>query len=149
MTFITTTNSVEDTLDVAAKLAARLRAGDCVELVGDLGSGKTHFVKGLAAGLGYKGEVTSPTFTISQIYSLPGDRHLYHFDFYRLAGDHLIAGELGDALADPQGIVVTEWGQTMHAVLPLDRFRVSLEASESGGRQIKIEGPSSRLEGLK
>lgn len=149
MTFITTTNSVEDTLDVAAKLAARLRAGDCVELVGDLGSGKTHFVKGLAAKLGYMGEVTSPTFTISQIYSLPSEQHLYHFDFYRLAEDHLIAGELGDALSDPQGIVATEWGQAMHSVLPRDRFKVSLAASEGGGRQIKIEGPASRLEGLK
>lgn len=149
MTFITTTNSVENTLDVAAKLAARLSAGDCVELVGDLGSGKTHFVKGLAAKLGYMGEVTSPTFTISQIYPLPGDLSLYHFDFYRLADDRLIAGELGDALSDPQGIVVTEWGQAMHAVLPLDRFKVSLEASQNGGRQIKIEGPASRVEGLK
>ena len=100
---------VEDTKRMAETLAAFVQAGDCIELSGDLGAGKTQFVQGLAAGLGISAQVISPTFNILLTY--PGGRvPLFHFDLYRL-DDALELEGIGfyDVLED-EGVVCIEWG---------------------------------------
>ena len=116
---------VEDTKRMAEKLAAFVQAGDCIELSGDLGAGKTQFVQGLAAGLGISAQVISPTFNILLTY--PGGRvPLFHFDLYRL-DDALELEDIGfyDVLED-EGVVCIEWGDKFPDALPDDRLVVRL-----------------------
>ncbi len=109
--------SAEDTIAHGRALAATLRRGDVLALCGDLGAGKTHFVKGLAAGLGASAPVTSPTFTLIHEY-LGGRLPLYHFDFYRL-DDEDEALKIGfDEYLDGDGVCVIEWADKFPALLP-------------------------------
>ncbi|MBQ9145656.1 MAG: tRNA (adenosine(37)-N6)-threonylcarbamoyltransferase complex ATPase subunit type 1 TsaE [Clostridia bacterium] len=105
-----TSTCIQDTYQIAAKLAATLRGGEVVLLCGDLGSGKTTFVKGLAHALGIDQVVTSPTFTLMNTYQ--GTKlKLYHFDLYRLgAGD---AEDMGfdEFFHDPDAVCCIEWSR--------------------------------------
>jgi tRNA threonylcarbamoyladenosine biosynthesis protein TsaE len=109
-----------------------------LELISDLGGGKTTFVKGLARGLGYTGEVTSPTFTLSRIYPLPDGRELHHFDLYRLSGSDVVIEELAEVL-DKAGIIVAlEWPETAKTVLPADRLSLTLRVTGDDAREIEM-----------
>jgi len=136
-----TTNSEEETAAVARRLAAGLNAGDVLLLSGNLGAGKTAFVRGLAQGLGIDpDEVSSPTFTLVQEYR-GGRVPLFHVDLYRLApGD---VDDLGlDALA-ADGVLAVEWAERM----PRDdagAIRVRLEHAGEDQRRITIEGDVGR-----
>ena len=113
----TISHSPAETFALGEKLAASLRAGDVVALDGDLGAGKTHFIKGLAAGLGHTGDVTSPTFTLVHEYT-GGRLPLYHFDFYRLeTDDEALRIGLDDYLT-AGGIVAIEWAGKFPTLLP-------------------------------
>lgn len=106
-------------------LGQRLAAGDVICLTGDLGAGKTLFVQGLAAGLGVTDDVTSPTFTILQVYD-GGRLPLYHFDLYRLDDP----GQLEDIgfteYAGGRGAAVIEWADKFAAAMPEERLWVEL-----------------------
>jgi len=108
-----------------------------LELISDLGGGKTTFVQGLARGLGFTGEVTSPTFTLSNIYKLPDGRELHHFDLYRLAGSDVVIEELADITEDSEIIVAIEWPETAKQVLPKDHL--SLTFTMTGDEERAIE----------
>ena len=98
-------------------IAATLRRGDVLALCGDLGAGKTHFVKGIATGLQSDAPVTSPTFTLIHEY-LGGRLPVYHFDFYRLE-DEDEALKIGlDEYLDGDGVCVIEWADKFPALLP-------------------------------
>lgn len=113
----TTSAKPSETLGFARKLAPGLQPGSVIALCGDLGSGKTHFVKGLAEGLGYLGEVTSPTFTLIHEY-LGGLMPLYHFDFYRIENeDEALEIGIEDYLAG-DGVCVIEWADKFRDLLP-------------------------------
>lgn len=102
------TASPEETEALAAGLAGGLRPGDCVGLIGELGSGKTCFVKGLARGLGAQGYIKSPSFTIINIYE-GGRLPLYHIDLYRLSGmEEFREAGLEDYIYG-NGVSVIEW----------------------------------------
>jgi tRNA threonylcarbamoyladenosine biosynthesis protein TsaE len=122
------------------RLAPALKGGEVIELASDLGGGKTTLVKGLAKGLGYSGEVVSPTFTISRVYQLPDQRELHHFDFYRLAPDDITAEELAEVAHQPDKIVVIEWAGHVGAHLPEDRLKIELIATSETDRDITISG---------
>ncbi len=132
--------------DVAATVAHghavadSLHRGDVLALSGDLGAGKTHFVKGLAAGLGATVSVTSPTFTL--IHEYPGGRlPLYHFDFYRL-DDEDEALKIGlDEYLDGEGVCVIEWAEKFPALLPPHTRWLRFTHREDGTRQIE-ESPA-------
>jgi len=112
-----TSHSPEQTLTAGCALGASLTPGSVIALCGDLGAGKTQFVKGLAIGLGCDARVTSPTFTL--LHEYPGGRlPLYHFDFYRLEteGDLLQIG-LDDYL-ESGGVLAIEWADKFPALLP-------------------------------
>jgi tRNA threonylcarbamoyladenosine biosynthesis protein TsaE len=112
---------------LGAELATRLRAGDVVVLSGELGAGKTTFAQGLGAGLGVRGDVTSPTFVISRVHpSLGVGPHLVHVDAYRLGG----VAELDDLDLDTsldEAVTVVEWGDGIAEGLADDRVEVRIE----------------------
>lgn len=111
-----------------------------IELAGDLGGGKTTLVGGLARGLGYSGEVTSPTFTLSHIYPISDDKELHHFDFYRLEPGDIVASQLAEVAGRPDVITVIEWAGNAGAALPEDRLTLKLEATGETTRDIVITG---------
>jgi tRNA threonylcarbamoyladenosine biosynthesis protein TsaE len=122
------TASAAATQDLAGRLAALVRGGDLLLLVGDLGAGKTAFTQGFARGLGVLEPVTSPTFTLARAYD--GRLVLNHLDVYRL--DHLSeTADLGlGELLDSDGVTVIEWGDRVLAALPLDYLEVRLELGD-------------------
>ena len=130
--------SVGDTVSFADRFSSSLSFGDCVALYGDLGTGKTHFVKGVAAGLGYTGEVTSPTFNIVNEYK-GGRLDLYHFDMYRITGwDDLDSTGYFEYL-ESGGVVIAEWSENIENALPENAIRVRIERIDDNTRKITIE----------
>lgn len=116
-----------------------MRGGETVELVSDLGGGKTTFVRGLARGYGSRDTVASPTFTINKIYkSRTGQIH--HFDFYRLNEPGVLTDQLAESLGNPKAVTVVEWSDIVKDVLPQDRITVNLRpvAGNSEARDIGI-----------
>jgi len=120
--------------------------GDVIELISDLGGGKTTFVQGLAHGLGYKGPVTSPTFTLSQVYRLHSPLELHHYDLYRLGQSGAVGDELAEDLHDPAIITVIEWADIAKHDLPADRLRVHFEVTSNTGRKLKFSAGGPRSE---
>ena len=129
------TNSEEETADLAARFASTLHPGSIVLLTGDLGAGKTAFVRGMASGLGLDPEdVSSPTFTLVQEYR--GRTTLYHVDLYRLDGRE--AEDLGlEELTASGGIAAIEWAEKLPTRLP-GAVSVTIEDSGEDRREIKI-----------
>ena len=131
-------NSLEEMLDFGRTIASRLRGGEVIELVGDVGAGKTTFTKGLATGLGVQDTVQSPTFTISREYATSGTLHLVHYDFYRLDDAGIMADELAETLSESSNVTVVEWAETVAAVLPKDRLTlaINLVADDETAREL-------------
>ena len=131
----------EDTFTIGKKLAETVRPGEIYTLNGDLGVGKTVFTKGLAAGLGIKEPVTSPTFTILQEYE-SGRLPLYHFDVYRI-GDPEEMDEIGyEDYFYGCGICLIEWAELIEELIPEEAFAVYIEKDLDKGldyRRIRIE----------
>lgn len=130
------TASVDETMAVGERLAAHLRSGDIVALYGDLGTGKTHLVKGIARALGVNEvDVSSPTFTIVQEYA--GAWPIYHIDAYRV--EHLDEFyELGyEDYFYGNGLCLVEWPDRVESLLPDDTIRLRL--SHQGGDRRRIE----------
>jgi tRNA threonylcarbamoyladenosine biosynthesis protein TsaE len=124
---------------LGAELAAGLEAGAVLALVGGLGAGKTRFVKGLAKGLGFSGEVTSPTFALVHEYR-GGRLPLFHFDLYRLKDEQELLGIGWDEFFDEPGIVVAEWADLFPDLLPEGTQWLHFEVLPEGGRRI-LSGP--------
>lgn len=151
--------SSEATEQLGASLGASLKGGVVLELISDLGGGKTTFVRGLIRGLGSNDHVSSPTFKLSNVYELTQpdntawDRveRVYHYDFYRLPDAGLMGHELHEALSDPNGVVVVEWGEVVAQVLPKDRITIHIRATGETARAIVIDCPPQMeyvLEGI-
>jgi tRNA threonylcarbamoyladenosine biosynthesis protein TsaE len=131
------TTTPEETEAAGAELAVRLAPGDVVLVTGELGSGKTTFVRGAARALGVKGPVTSPTFTIGHL--LPGRPEIAHVDLYRLPS---LAGEdpaLLDDYLTPERVAFVEWPQAAGPRLDRVAARVRLEHLGGDRRRITIE----------
>lgn len=118
-----------------SELGASLAAGSVLALVGGLGAGKTQLAKGLAEGVGYPGEVTSPTFALVQEYR-GGRLPVFHFDYYRLrSADELLA--IGwDEYLDQRGLVIAEWADLFPELLPPETRWLRLEALPDGSRRV-------------
>ena len=110
-----------------------------IELIGDVGTGKTTFVRGFANGLGLKESITSPSFTISKSYALPNNRTLIHYDFYRLNNPGIMKAELEESLSNKNNIIVIEWADSVTNVLPNNRIQINIAYDENDGRKIEIE----------
>ena len=130
------TKTEKETFDLGRAFVAQLKSGCVVALDGDLGTGKTVFVKGMAAGLGIAGHVLSPTFTLLRQY-----KGLNHFDVYRI-DDAMELAEIGfKEYLNDENITVIEWANLIPEMLPDDRVRVELKRTKvEGQRKISIDG---------
>ncbi len=143
------THSAAETQALAARLGAKLQAGDTLCLVGDLGAGKTTWTQGLALGLGLPPEepVNSPTFTL--VSEHPGGRvPLYHFDVYRLPDSSGLYDLAFDEYLDGDGVVVIEWADKIPNALPADRIDITLTASGPDTRHLTMTAHGPRAEEL-
>ena len=135
-------HSEQETEELGAALAGRLKAGDVVAYRGDLGAGKTAFTRGLARGLGCTGRVTSPTFTIVNEYE--GRIPLFHFDLYRL-GDQEELWDIGwEDYLGRGGVCAVEWSENFPSALPPDSVTVTIRRcpENEDWRRITVEGVS-------
>lgn len=112
--------------------------GETLELVGDVGAGKTTLTKAVARGLGVTSTVQSPTFTISNRYEARNGLTLAHYDFYRLNNAGLMQDELAEVVADPQYVTVVEWGDVVADVLPSDRTTIFIKSTSETARELTI-----------
>ena len=132
------TNSERETEELGRRFAEKLPDGTVVAMYGDLGAGKTAFVRGMARGLGLDCRVSSPTFTIVNEYL--GPRELIHFDMYRLSGaDELFDIGWEDYL-NRGAICAVEWSENVEDAFFGDEVRVTIEKLSDTGRKITIEG---------
>jgi len=144
-------NSDKQTEDIAYKIGEQLLGGEVIELLADLGGGKTTFVRGLACGIGSSDHVSSPSFTISNEY-VGKKLQLIHFDFYRLGSVGLIENALVEYLNNPGIVVVVEWADIIKRVLPNERLTIDFRVLSEAGRELKLTYPKSLdylAEGLK
>ena len=126
-------------ISLGENLAKSLSAPATVELVGDVGVGKTTLAKGIASGLGIKDDITSPSFTIHKQYA-GSDYILSHYDFYRLDDPGILANEISENALDAKTIILIEWASSVRNVLPEDRVRIMINYSSDNSRGVAIEG---------
>lgn len=140
---VITSKSHRETHALGKKLGTRLKNG-LILLYGDLGAGKTTFIRGLAQGLGIRSRINSPTFTYSRIHK--GKRSLHHFDCYRLKKeDFLISQELFEALEKKNTIIAIEWAERVQKYLPRERIEVYFEYVGEETRRITVLSSPRKL----
>ena len=131
------TTTPDETVAAGRALAARLAPGSTVALSGELGAGKTHFVRGMVGGWGGAEDATSPTFTLVHEYATPRGP-VFHFDLYRAESAEEIWASAHDELENSDGLVVVEWADRFPALLPPDAVRVTIAHHGEGRRLITI-----------
>lgn len=139
--YVVISESEQDTVKLGEKVAKQLKKGDVVALSGDLGTGKTAFVKGLAQGFGIDEYITSPTFTLVQSYKGPGF-NLHHFDVYRISDEEELFETGFEEYLYEGDICVIEWADLVKNLIPPRSVWVYFERLNDGEnkRRITIEG---------
>lgn len=158
--------SEAEMLEFGRQFASCLVLPAIIELVGDVGMGKTTFTRGLATGLGVEEAVTSPSFTISKRYHFPLSQkccknyntssntsnatfskasdntpqygELVHYDFYRLDDPGIMRDELSETLAKPYTVSVIEWGNSIADLLPVTKYQITITMQEDGSRAVEV-----------
>ena len=124
-------SSADELRQLGEKLGQTLCGGEVIELIGDIGAGKTTFTQGLARGLAIISAITSPSFTISNTYESEKGLILRHYDFYRLNDAGIMKDEIFESINNPKIITVVEWGDSVRGVLPEDRQTIEIKYSEN------------------
>lgn len=140
-------NSELEMKNLGGEIAKLLKGGEVLELIGDVGAGKTTFTKGLAQGLGVAETVQSPTFTISRIYD-GKNFTLTHYDFYRLNDAGIMSLELASVLEESENITVVEWAESVAEILPENRIRLEILSQNETSRKVKIFAEADFLKKL-
>ena len=136
------TNSESETISLGVETGRLLRPGDIVSFYGDLGVGKTRFIKGICQGLGVREHVSSPTFVIVNEYRTTS-LNVYHFDFYRVTSIAEIRAIGFEEYIDRGGICLIEWAEKCEELLPPHSYRVRMKLGKDEFlREITIEGLS-------
>lgn len=141
-------HNLNDTLRLGEQIGRQCKGGEVIELVSDLGGGKTTLMRGVAKGLGSTDHVASPTFTVSREYRA-GKLRLHHYDFYRLTDPGIVADELAESVADPQTIVAVEWADVVESVLPADRLTITIETTAESERALRLSAGSGHVHLIK
>ncbi len=142
------TQSATETVQIGKRLGKLLRAGDVIALVGELGSGKTHLIKGLAAGVGVErsNRIASPSFTL--IHEYQGRIPFFHVDLFRLATEEE-AEELGlEEYFVRGGVTAIEWADKIAELLPKELIWINLRSLGAEARVIRLRGKGKRCEEL-
>lgn len=141
---MTSVKSDNDMMLFGQRLGKQLRGGEMLELIGDVGAGKTTLVKGIGRGLSVDDDVQSPSFTISRVYQARDGLELHHYDFYRLQDAGVMSFELAESIDDPKAVTVVEWADTVHDVLPADRVIIKIDYTPDGeGRVVSMTVPET------
>ena len=131
-------HSEAEMIEYGKQLGQTLEAPVVLELLGDVGAGKTTLTRGIAAGLGIQEPVTSPSFTISKEYQ--GEKYrLVHYDFYRLGAPGIMSEDLLDAISDKNTITIVEWGESIRDILPESRIKITIKNLDENTREINEE----------
>ncbi len=133
-------HSLSDTEAFAESIGRRLRGGEIIELIGDVGAGKTSFVRGLARGADSKDRVSSPTFTVSQIYT-SDNVTIHHYDFYRLDDVAIMQSELAEVITQGKTAAVLEWAGSVQNVLPSEHISIRIEVAGEDERRFVCSIP--------
>ena len=131
-----------------AKLGALLVGGEIIELIGDVGAGKTTLTKGIATGMTIDETVQSPSFTISRVYEAPSGVRLAHYDFYRLQDAGIMADELHETIHDEKTVTIIEWAGIVDGVLPSDHVKISISALTETDRRVEVVAGGARSQVL-
>lgn len=143
----------EVTSEAAMKLLGEnlgrlLIGGEMIELIGDVGAGKTTFTKGLAKGLMIDEDVQSPSFTISRVYDARDNLRLAHYDFYRLDDAGIMTHELAEAIDDASTVTVVEWADAAKSVLPSERLQIHIISPSVTDRTMELTAYGAYYEDL-
>jgi tRNA threonylcarbamoyladenosine biosynthesis protein TsaE len=122
--------------EFGTKLSKLLTGGMTLELIGDVGAGKTTLTRSIARGLGITDPIHSPTFTISNRYETPNGLLLAHYDFYRLSDAGIMKDELAEVLEDERTITIIEWGDIVEEILPDSRITIRIRSDSERSRQL-------------
>lgn len=132
-------HSAKETFQFGKRLSKKLKGGEVIALSGELGAGKTVLVKGMAAGLGIKRTISSPTFLLLRVYRVRGHkkiRHFVHVDAYRVKHPaELLDAGLGDYLGQPDTVAIIEWADRVRTLLPERRVDIQLKLGATQNRR--------------
>lgn len=131
-------HSEQEMLDFGQAFANQIKFPMVIELIGDVGAGKTTFVRGLAAGLGITTPVTSPSFTISKQYAIPDNKYLVHYDFYRLPDPGLMSEDLQESIHNPNNLTIIEWAESVSDLLPKSHVTITITYNNDNTRNLTI-----------
>ncbi|MBQ2638928.1 tRNA (adenosine(37)-N6)-threonylcarbamoyltransferase complex ATPase subunit type 1 TsaE [Candidatus Saccharibacteria bacterium] len=131
-------NSEAEMISFGEQIGRSLSIPCVIELIGDVGTGKTTITKGIAKGLGIFEEITSPSFTISKRYEFKNGT-LVHYDFYRLNNPGIMSEDLIENLNDEKTVTIIEWGNSVSEILPKNHRKFIILLNEDGSREIKEE----------
>ncbi len=145
---IFTVKSESETIKLGQEIGAQLSGGEIIELIGDVGSGKTTLTKGIAIGLGITEYIQSPSFTINRVYKARDEITLTHYDFYRLTDAGIMANEMKEVISDNKTVTVVEWAEAVKGVLPIDRVSITISALSEDVRKIEINSGGSKSDKL-
>lgn len=135
-----TTHSPEETIALAQKIGAKLKAGDVIAYLGDLGAGKTTFTRGLALGMGLPDVVTSPTFALVHEYCREGITPLIHFDMYRIVDENELETTGFYDYPQNESVFAVEWSENITAALPGHTMFLTLKRLGDEDREIILKG---------
>lgn len=135
--------SEQEMLEFGKKIGRELESPAVIELIGDVGAGKTTLARGIAEGLGVAEPVTSPSFTIVKRYSFLDknnqERYLAHYDFYRLPDPGIMSEDLSESISDENTITLVEWANTVSDILPSARMIINITLNEDGSRTVEAK----------
>jgi len=136
------TKSAKSTEQLGSNLGSLLKGGEIIELVSDIGGGKTTLTKGIAKGIGCRENVSSPTFTLSKVYK-GSALELHHYDFYRLSNIGLMEEDVKEVICNTENVTVVEWARDAHDIFPKNRtIRIELMSQkEENDRKICLMLP--------
>lgn len=132
-------SSTEEMQNFGDNIAKKLPSGSVIELIGDVGAGKTTLVKGIGKGLGVKETIQSPSYTIFCKYQ-GSEKDLHHYDFYRLQDPGLVSFDLEESLHTENTVTVVEWGDSIKGILPENHITIKITPVSDDERQVEVEG---------